>query len=91
MHISGRGDVSSSRPPTAPGMVLQCPGWWHSGGDIRTGSEVTEETRSTGLMSRRCPARAWVDIRTSFEGSVVLFRGVQRGGRTGVGGTASQS
>jgi hypothetical protein len=57
MHNSGRGDVSSSQAPTAPRMVLQCPGWWHSGGDVRTGSEVTEETRSTGLMSRRCPAR----------------------------------
>jgi hypothetical protein len=57
MHISGRGDVSSSRAPTAPGMVLQCPGWWHSGGDGRTGPEVTDETRSTGMMSRRCPAR----------------------------------
>jgi hypothetical protein len=32
-----------------------------------------------------------VGIRTSFEGSVVLFRGVRRGGRTGVGGTVSWS
>jgi hypothetical protein len=56
--MSVRDDVSSSRPSTASGMVLQCPGWWHSSGDGRTGPEVMEETRATGLMSRRCPARA---------------------------------
>jgi hypothetical protein len=56
-HISGCGDVLSSSAPTAPGMVLQCSGWWHNGGDGRTGPEVTEETRSTGPMSRRHPAR----------------------------------
>jgi hypothetical protein len=33
VHSSGRGDVLSSRVPTAPGRVLQCPGWLHSGGD----------------------------------------------------------
>jgi hypothetical protein len=27
VHNSGRGDVLSSRVPTALGMVLQCPGW----------------------------------------------------------------
>jgi hypothetical protein len=57
-HSSGHGDVLSSRVPTVPGMVLQCLGWWHSSGDGRTGPKVTEETRSTGLMSRCCPARA---------------------------------
>jgi hypothetical protein len=55
MHNSGCGDVSSSRAPTASGMVLQCLGWWHNSGDVCTGLEVTKETRSTGLMSRRCP------------------------------------
>jgi hypothetical protein len=82
MHSSGRGDVSSSRAPTALGMVLQCPGWWHSGGDGRTRPEVTEEMRSTGLMSRCCPVRARIEVRTSFEGSIVLSRGVRRGDRT---------
>jgi hypothetical protein len=45
MHSSGRGDVLSSRIPTAPGRVLQRSGWWHSGGDGCTGPTVTEETR----------------------------------------------
>jgi hypothetical protein len=52
------GDVLSSRAPTTHGMVLQCSGWWHNGGDGRTGPVVTEETRSNGLTSRRRPVRA---------------------------------
>jgi hypothetical protein len=59
MHSGGDGDVLSSRAPTTPGMGLQCPGWEHSGGDGRTGPEVTEETRSTSPTSQRCPVRAW--------------------------------
>jgi hypothetical protein len=71
MHSSGRGDVLSSRAPTAPGMVLQCPGWWHNGGDGRTGPEVTEKTRSTSLTSRCRPA--WVRGWRPY-----LFRGFRR-------------
>jgi hypothetical protein len=58
MHSDGCGGVSLSWAPTVPGMTLQCLGWWHSGGDGRTGPKVTEETRSIGLMSRRRLARA---------------------------------
>jgi hypothetical protein len=50
MHIGGRGAVSSSWASTSPGMVLQCLGWWNSGGDGRTRSKVTEEMRPAGLM-----------------------------------------
>jgi hypothetical protein len=57
MHSSGRGDVSSSRVPIVLGMVLQCPGWWYSGGDGRTGLKVTEEMRSTGPTSWCRPTR----------------------------------
>jgi hypothetical protein len=58
MHISGRGDVLSSRVPTAPGMVLQRPGWRHSGGDGCRWLTVMEETRSNGPMSQRRPVWA---------------------------------
>jgi hypothetical protein len=57
-HSSGCGEVLSSWALTASGMVLQCPGWQHSGGDGRTGPELAEETRSTSPTSRRRPARA---------------------------------
>jgi hypothetical protein len=57
MHSSRRGGVSSSRASTVPGMVLQCLGWWHSGGDGRTGPEVAEVTHSTSLTSQRRPER----------------------------------
>jgi hypothetical protein len=71
MNNSERGGVSSSRASTTPGMVLQCPGWWHSGGDGCTGPEVKEETCSTGPTSRRRPApvRGWRPY---------LFRGFHR-------------
>jgi hypothetical protein len=58
MHNSGRGSVSSSRASTVPGMVLQCLGWWHSGGDGGTRPEVMKETCSTGLTSWCRPERA---------------------------------
>jgi hypothetical protein len=57
-HSSVCGNVPPSRDPTVPGMALQCPGWWHSGGDGRTGAEVTEKTCPAGLMSQHRPARA---------------------------------
>jgi hypothetical protein len=57
-HSSGCGGVLSFRAPTASGMVLQCPGWRHSGGDVHTGPKVTEETCITGPTSWCCPARA---------------------------------
>jgi hypothetical protein len=91
VHNSGRGDVLSSWVLTAAGRVLQCPGWLHSGRDGCTWPKVTGETLSTGLMSRRLQRGRGVSVRTSFEGSAVLFRGVRRGGCTRVGGTVSRS
>jgi hypothetical protein len=58
LHNGRRGDVPSAWVPTVLGLSLQCPGWWHSGGDGRTGPEATEKTRSAGLTSRRRPGRA---------------------------------
>jgi hypothetical protein len=52
------GGVPSTRVPMLLGMALQCPGWWHSGRDGRTGLEVTEEMHSIILTSRRHPRRA---------------------------------
>jgi hypothetical protein len=75
VHSSGRGVVLSIRVPTASRMALQCPGWWHNGGDGRTTPEVTGETRSAGLMSRRCPAWARDRRPYPFEGSAAPFRG----------------
>jgi hypothetical protein len=82
MHNCGCGDVLSSWAPTALGMVLQCSKWWHNGEDGRTGPEVTEETRSTGPTSQRRPVRVRAGVRTPFEGSAVLFRGVRHAGHT---------
>jgi hypothetical protein len=73
------------------GVTLQCPGWWHSGGDGHTGPEVTEKTRSAGLTSRCRPGGHGVCGRTPFEGALILFREARRGGGTGVGGTVSQN
>jgi hypothetical protein len=42
-------------------------------------------------MSQRRPGGRGVDGCTPFEGSTVFFRGVRRGGGTGVGGTVSWS
>jgi hypothetical protein len=58
MHNGGRGGVSSSWAPTVPGMMLQRLGWCHSGRGGRIGPEVTKETCSAGLMSRRRPKQA---------------------------------
>jgi hypothetical protein len=91
VHNNGHGDVLSSRVPTTSGMVLQCPRWLHSGGDGRTGPEVTGETHSTGLMSRRCPAWARGRCPYPFRGFRRPLSRVQRAGRTGVGGTVSRS
>jgi hypothetical protein len=91
VHSSGRGGVLSSRVPTASGMALQCPGWLHSGGDGRIGLEVTGETRSAGLTSRRCPAYARDRCPYPFRGSRRPLSRVQRAGRTGVGGPMSRS
>jgi hypothetical protein len=71
VHNSGHGDVLSFWVLTAPGRVLQCPGWLHSGRDGCTWPKVTGETLSTGLMSRRRPARAWGK-------RPYLFRGFRR-------------
>jgi hypothetical protein len=57
MYNGGCGGVLSSQASTVPGMTLQCPGWWHSGGNGRTGSEVMEEMRLASLTSRRRPKR----------------------------------
>jgi hypothetical protein len=43
VHNSRRGDVLSSRTPTASGVALQFPGWRRGSGDGRTGPTMTEE------------------------------------------------
>jgi hypothetical protein len=91
VHSSGRGGVLSSRVPTASGMALQCPGWLHSGGDGCTGPEVTGETRSAGLMSRRNPAWARGRCPYPFRGFRRPLSRVQCADRMGVGGTVSRS
>jgi hypothetical protein len=68
VHSFVPGDALSSRAPTASGMAAHGTGWLHSSGDGRTGSEVTGETRSIGLMSRRCLARAWSKCLYLFRG-----------------------
>jgi hypothetical protein len=91
VHNCGRGDVLSSRVPTASGMASQGPGWLHSDGDGCTGPEVMGETRPTGLMSRRCPARAWGRCPYPFRGFRCPLSRVRRAGRTEAGGIVSQS
>jgi hypothetical protein len=73
------------------GMTLQCLGRRHSGGDGSIGPEVMEETRSAGLTSRRRLRWRGAGDRTPSEGATVFFRGGQRGGSTGVGGTVSRN
>jgi hypothetical protein len=88
LYSGRRGSVPSARVPMVLGMALQCPGWWHSNGDGRTGSEVTEDMHSitasswtgAGLMSVRL-------LRVSPSS----FEGVRRGERTGVGSTVPRS
>jgi hypothetical protein len=41
----------SSWVPAAPGMAAQGRGWLHSGGDGRTGPEMTGETGSAGNVT----------------------------------------
>jgi hypothetical protein len=91
MHNNGRGDVLSSRAPTAPGMVLQCLGWWHNGGDGRTGAKVTGDALHWSDVTAPSPRGRWIEVHTPFEGSTVLSQGVRRGVHTGVGGTMSRS
>jgi hypothetical protein len=74
-HSGGRGDVLSAWVSAVLGMALQCLGWRHSGGDGRTGPEVTEKTRFTGLASWRHPRQSRVGGCTPFEGVAFLFRG----------------
>jgi hypothetical protein len=59
LHSGRHGDVPSTWVPTMLGMTLQCPGWWHSGKDGRTGPEVTEETRSTNSY---VTASSWAGV-----------------------------
>jgi hypothetical protein len=75
LHSGGRGGVLTTWVPTMLGMALQCLGWRHSGGDGRTGPEVTGKTRPVDLMSRRRPRQGGVGGCTPFEGAAVLFRG----------------
>jgi hypothetical protein len=91
VHSCGRGNVLSSRVPTAPGMAAQGPRWLHSGGDGRTGLEVTGEMRSSSLMSRRCPAWTWGRCLYPFRGFRCPLSSARRAGRTGAGGTVSRS
>jgi hypothetical protein len=88
-HNGGRGDVSSSWAPTTPGMVLQCSGWWRSGGDGRTGPMATEKTHLTGPTSRRHPVRVLDRRSYPFRGFCRPLLRVRRAGRTRVGDTVS--
>jgi hypothetical protein len=90
-HSGGRGDVLSSWVPTAPGMVLQCSGWWHRGWDGRTGPMVMEETCLTGPTSRCRPVQARGRHSYPFRGFWRPLSRVRRAGRTRVGDTVSQS
>jgi hypothetical protein len=90
-HSGGRGDVLSSWTPTAPGMVLQCPGWWRGSGDGCTRPMAMEDTRLTGLTSQRRPVRARDRCPYSFRGFHQPLSRVRRAGCTRVGGTVSQS
>jgi hypothetical protein len=90
-HSGGRGDVLSSWTPTPPGMVLQCPGWWRGRGDGRTGPMAMEETRLTGLTSRRRPVRARDRCPYPFRGFHHPLSRVRHAGCTRVGGTVSRS
>jgi hypothetical protein len=91
MHNSGLGGVSSSRASKASG-------WCCSARDGGTAVGMAAQGRRWrnrhaplayhhGAVLRGCR----VDVRTSFEGSTVLFRGVRHGGRTGVDSTVSWS
>jgi hypothetical protein len=75
---------------TASGMVLQCSGWWRSSGDGRTGPMATEETRLTGLTSRRRPVRARDRHPYHFRGFCHPLSRVRCTGRTRVGGIVSR-
>jgi hypothetical protein len=59
-HSGGRGDDLSTWVPTVQGMALQCLGWRRSGGDGRTGPEVTGKMRPADLTSQRRPRRGGV-------------------------------
>jgi hypothetical protein len=88
------GNVPSAWAITVLRMALQHLSWKHSAGHGCTGPEaveVMEKTRFASLTSRHRPGRARVGGRTPFEGDVVLFRGVRRGGSMGVGGTWSRN
>jgi ribosome modulation factor len=90
-HSGGRGSVLLSWTPTAPGIVLQCLGWWCGSGDGRTGLMVMEETRLTGPTSRRRPGRARDRRPSPFQGFRLPLSRVWRAGRMRVGGIVSRS
>jgi hypothetical protein len=58
LHSGRCGGVPSAWVPTGLGVALQYPGWWHSGGDGRTGPMATEEMRFIILTSWRHPGLA---------------------------------
>jgi hypothetical protein len=87
VHSHGRGNILSLRVPAAPGMAAQGPGWLHSGGDGQTGSEVTGETRSASLLSRRRPAWVWGRCPYPFRG---FRRPLSRARHAGVRGRVAQ-
>jgi hypothetical protein len=86
-HNSGRGGVLSPHTPTALGMALQCPGWRRDGGDGRTRSMATEESRFTSPTSRRGLRRARDRHPSPIRGLCRPLSRVRRVGRTRVGGT----
>jgi hypothetical protein len=77
--------------PIAPGMELQCSGWWRSGGDGRTGPMATEEMRLSGPTSWRRPVCARDRRSYPFQGFYHPLSRVRCVGRTRVGSTVSQS
>jgi hypothetical protein len=83
-HSGGHGDVLSSWTPTVSG-------WCCSAQDGGTGSAATEETRLTGLTSRRRPVRVRYRCPYPFRGFHRPLLRVRSAGRTRVGGTVSQS
>jgi hypothetical protein len=84
VHSSGRGGVLSSGLP-------QRRGWCCSARDGSTGPKVTEETCSTGLMSRSRPARARGKHSYLFRGFRHPLSRVRHAGCTRVGGAVSRS
>jgi hypothetical protein len=82
--------MAASCRPVLPQRRGWCPRWRRGSGDGCTGPMVMEETRLTGLTSRRCPGRAGNKCLSPFWGLCRLLSRVRRVGRMGVGSTVSR-